>query len=95
MKRDTNKILQELRDLFNMKVPHQPMHRMRIAELFERLDTALSNGESLPDDWAQSNTETYVCAFCRHKFGSPQELQEHIERYTDPDAQTRHMRGEV
>lgn len=27
---------------------------MRIAELFDRLDTALSQGERMPDDWANA-----------------------------------------
>lgn len=73
---DTNKVLQELRDLFNMKVPHQPMHRMRIAELFDRLDRALSNGERLPDDWAdairpQVGRGQHLCPVCCNAHSLP------------------------
>lgn len=49
---NTNDVLDELRGLFNMTTPHQPMHRMRIAELFQRLDNALCNGGRYPDAWA-------------------------------------------
>lgn len=51
---DTTKVVDELRDLFNMATPHQPMHRMRIAELWERLDNALSNGGRWPEQWADA-----------------------------------------
>lgn len=50
---DTNETLKELRELFEMP-RHQPMHRMRIAELFARLDNELTNGGRLPDEWADA-----------------------------------------
>lgn len=66
---DTNNILQELRGLFNMAQPHQPKDRMRIAELFERLDRTLTDGGRLPDDWAdairpQVGREKHFCKSC-------------------------------
>ena len=47
---DTSKVHRELRGLFAMP-QHEPMHRMRLAELFDSLDTALSHGGVLPEDW--------------------------------------------
>lgn len=38
----TNEILAELRGLYAMTTPHQPMHRMRIAELYQRLEQSLT-----------------------------------------------------
>lgn len=47
---NTTEVLHELRQLFAM-TRHEPMHRMRIAELFEILDESLSNEGYLPEDW--------------------------------------------
>lgn len=51
---DTNDILVELRTLLFDTINHSTMQRMRIAELFEQLDNALSNGGRLPNDWADA-----------------------------------------
>lgn len=73
---DTNKIVEELRGLFAMAEPHQPMHRMRIAELWDRLDRALSNGERLPDVWAdairpQVGRGRHLCPVCCNAHSLP------------------------
>lgn len=50
---DTNAVLNELRELLGTP-NHSDMQRMRVAELFHILDTALSNGERMPDDWSNA-----------------------------------------
>lgn len=74
---DTNKALQELRDLFNIP-KHDPMHRMRIAELFTQLDHALSHGSRLPDDWSDAirpqgrhPEQRHLCPVCHNAHTLP------------------------
>lgn len=55
---DTNEVLVELRRLLFDTINHTTMERMRIAELFSRLDTQLSNGGRLPDDWSSEHRST-------------------------------------
>lgn len=47
-------VLSELRKLLFETINHTAMERMRIAELFERLDTSLSRGEHLPREWSNA-----------------------------------------